>query len=354
MLVNQLTVIAQRDPHWAFQRLGTVDGTTIGQEGCYDTCFAIVAQYAGHKEASPATIDDAATNKLYVDGNLATDDMLEKIYPDCKYQQTIPYANDPADLNKLKDLLSDPTIAVILELDFDHDPNDGIQTHFVVAASCDGTKVVIDDPWYAEIIDFTEHYGNNPQQTILKFVIYKVPTPTAQVTVDSDTFNKLVHNSNVSDALDDLFKLPHNSDWSVVQPKIEALNKAVSDAQANAKEDDEIVQWYKDIASFIGYTGDINQYPSSQATAAINEQKKNAVAEGVQVVQNQFDAYKKTHPDQPNGSGGTPTPPIGAGGQGGTDPCANQNALLKQVHDIVYSSQWWWNKVRNIQRIIKP
>jgi len=48
--------------------------------------------------------------------------------------------NSPADLSLLKTLLADPTLSVILEVDFNHNPGDGIQTHFVVAVDCDGKR----------------------------------------------------------------------------------------------------------------------------------------------------------------------------------------------------------------------
>ena len=226
-------VYSQRDPRWASQRLGTVNGTTIGQEGCYISCFAMLACYYGHN-VTPADIDNDATNKLYVDGNEATDDMLQKIFSDCQYQQSFDYSNTPADLSKLQALLSDPSISVILEIDFDHNPSDGIQSHFVIAVDCDGTNVTIADPWYGSVDPFTKNYGNNPSQTILKFVVYK-GTPVSQGTyVDAETFTKLVDNSNVTDSLNDYFSLPHNSSWNTIEPKLDALKKAASDASQAA------------------------------------------------------------------------------------------------------------------------
>jgi len=186
--MRQLPIVySQRDPKWASQRLGTVNGTTIGAEGCFTTSLAMLANYYGHP-VTPAQLDDLFTNgdtgdgkkTFYADGNLCTDDILQKVFADCVYQKTYNYASTAADLNQLKTLLSDPTLSVVLELDFDHDPNDGIQTHFVVAVDCDGTNVTIADPWPVpgSIDPFAKNYGSNPAQTILKYVVYKgTPAP---------------------------------------------------------------------------------------------------------------------------------------------------------------------------------
>lgn len=180
-------VYSQRDPQWASQRLGTVDGSTIGLQGCYVSSFAMIAEYYG-KNVTPAQLDDLFTNlHVYVNdqgqhidpANEATDNMLQTIYGDIIFQKTYDYANNPADLGVLKTLLADPTVSVILELDFDHNPNDGIQTHFVVAVDCDGSQVTIADPWYGSEDNFTKNYGNNPTQTILKYVVYR-GTPVQQ------------------------------------------------------------------------------------------------------------------------------------------------------------------------------
>lgn len=60
-----------------------------------------------------------------------------------------------------------------------------------------------------------------------------IPSDKPQGTyVDADTFSKLVHNSEVTDLLNDYFQLPHNSDWPVIRTKLDALVQQVKDAQA--------------------------------------------------------------------------------------------------------------------------
>src|ERR1035437_9350383 len=125
--MKQLPVVySQRDPKWASQRLGTVDGSTIGAYGCYISSFSMMANFYGHS-VTPAQLDDIYTNNgFYVNGNLCTDGSLQRAFADCVYQKTYSYTSSPADLNLLKSLLDDANTLVILELDFDHNPNDGI------------------------------------------------------------------------------------------------------------------------------------------------------------------------------------------------------------------------------------
>ncbi len=189
-------IYSQRDPRWANQRLGTVNGNTIGQAGCYDTCFAMKASFYGHL-ITPNALDDIFTNQnIYINdagehtqpSDLLADNSLTQVYPDVKFQQTYNFSSGPADLNLLKNLSNDPSTTVTLELDFDHDPNDGIQTHFVELHSFDDTSLRIYDPWDGLEKEFSQSYGTNPGLTIQKFVVYQgqIPQPVQSQPVLSD------------------------------------------------------------------------------------------------------------------------------------------------------------------------
>lgn len=192
---------SQRDPQWAGQRLGTVNGATIGQYGCYVTSFAMTAGYFGH-QITPNALDDIFTNKnLYADGDLISNDNdLSQVFSDIQFVQAYSYVNDPADLNLLKELSGNDSIAVILEVDFDHNPTDGLQTHFVCLHEYDGNTFKIYDPWYGTDDDFSLHYGDNPAQTILKFIVYKGNPVGATVAVDTNVFPQLVDKATKYDA----------------------------------------------------------------------------------------------------------------------------------------------------------
>lgn len=251
---NYPQIYSQRDPQWASQRLGTVNGATIGQYGCYITSFAMTACYFGH-EIKPNALDDIFTNKqLYADGDLISNDGdLSKVFPDIQFQKSYYYVNDPADLNLLKQLSSDDSLAIMLELDFDHDPTDGIQTHFVPLHEYDGNTLKIYDTWYGTDDDFSLHYGNNPTQTILKFVVYKGNPVGASVAVNANVFPQLVDKATKYDAfhaagyttVDDVIKKVGDltNANTQLQQDIQKLQGQVSDmATAIQKVKDEDIQ----------------------------------------------------------------------------------------------------------------
>jgi hypothetical protein len=151
-------IYSQRDNQWAQDQLGSVSGATIGAYGCYLTCFAMKAGYYGHTVTPPALNDIFAQKGIYVQGDLLTDDALSKVFPDIAYQQTYDFATVAANLTLLQHLASDEATTITLELDFDHNLTDGIQTHFVELAEYDGSTFKIFDPWYGTLDDFSLHY----------------------------------------------------------------------------------------------------------------------------------------------------------------------------------------------------
>jgi len=179
--VKQFPVLyAQRDPRWAGQRLGTADGITLGQYGCYVTSMAMLACYYGHP-ITPAALDDLYTARgIYVDGDMMPDDALHRAYPDLTLVAVHDYSNAPADLGLLRTIAADPSLTAIIGLDFDHNPSDGVQTHFSPLASSDGVHVALADTWYGGVIaDMTVNYGSDPATTIQKVVVYKGPAPAS-------------------------------------------------------------------------------------------------------------------------------------------------------------------------------
>lgn len=207
-----------------------------------------------HHEITPNALDDIFTNKkYYVSGNLLTDDALTKVFPEISYQKTYSYKDIPADLNLLKQLAQDDTLAIVLCIDFDHDPNDGIQTHFVCVHSYEGNNLKIYDPWYGTDDDFSLHYGNNPALTIQKFIVYKGNPVGATVAVDANVFPQLVDKATKYDAfhaagyttVDDVIKKVGDltSANTQLQQDIQTLQGQISDmATAIQKVKDEDLQ----------------------------------------------------------------------------------------------------------------
>jgi hypothetical protein len=169
-------VYGQRDPAWSAQRLGEGQGT-IGLYGCYLTSYSTIAKRHGFDFDPPTLNGLFLSHHVYVEGNLLTDSALAQVCPGVQYVTTIPYETIAADLIKLKNLLEDPEVDVIVELDFDHDVANGVQTHFMPIDSCDGLMPVGADPWYEEIAPLAKNYGPDPGLVIQKYVVYRGPLP---------------------------------------------------------------------------------------------------------------------------------------------------------------------------------
>lgn len=181
-------IFSQGDPRWANTQLGTAKGATIGLYGCLVTCWEMKANYYGHKITPPQLNSILVQKGLYVKDDLISSDQdLPIVFPDITYVNTYDFTNVLADLELLKQLSLDDTLTVTLMLDFDHNPADGIQTHFVELKSYDGISLIIYDPWDGTEKDFSQSYGNNPALTIQKFAVYKGVPANPSVVVDQDT-----------------------------------------------------------------------------------------------------------------------------------------------------------------------
>lgn len=162
MKVN-VPLLGQRDYRWKNQRLGTVDGTTIGGYGCLITCMTMLAQYY-KKDIWPNQMDDWLTaNKDYVQGNIYRYDAFGREFPDCSFDKIVSCTNIPAPLDQIDEYLK-LNKPVVVMVDFDHDQNDGIQTHFVlvtgkVEGGADDGKYIINDPWYGDEVFIDARYG---------------------------------------------------------------------------------------------------------------------------------------------------------------------------------------------------
>jgi hypothetical protein len=203
-------IYSQRDPAWQSSQLGSTQGATIGAYGCLLTCQAMKAGYYGH-EIKPNALNDIYNQRdLYINGDLLNDNAISNVFNDIVLTDSQSYVGIPANLSYLKQLAADPTLTVTIEVDFDHNPNDGVQTHFVELHDFDGVTLTIFDPWYGSADNFATHYGTDPATTIQKITVYKGTPAKPGTFVDADTFNKLVSNSTANDAVCDELSLHHD------------------------------------------------------------------------------------------------------------------------------------------------
>ncbi len=144
--------LGQRDPRWSSQRLGTVDGTTIGSDGCVVTSHSMCLTYHG-KAFLPNTLDDLLTNNnLYAQGDLWVPSNSTKIYSEYKYIGEDVCNYDPAPIAKIKariDAGQPPTLWLV---------NNGV-FHNVLAVGYDGDKIKVNDPWRGDQVFIEDRWG---------------------------------------------------------------------------------------------------------------------------------------------------------------------------------------------------
>lgn len=170
-------ILKQGDPSWSHLPLG-YGPATIGESGCLLTADAQVLLHYGFS-TNPALLNGILkANGRWVSGDLLGDAAISLLpnFPGVQFVTKWDFTNRAADLSVLTNTQQDE---YIIEIDFDHNPNDGIQTHFVRFVSYLNGVLVIDDPEYGTEDNFTTHYGTDLATTILKIVKYTGPVAAA-------------------------------------------------------------------------------------------------------------------------------------------------------------------------------
>lgn len=164
-------IFKQGDPIWGDLPLG-YGPATIGESGCLLTAFAQMLLHYGN-QINPATLNQTLKDSgRWVNGDLLADGAVSGLFAGVTFVTKWDFTSRPADLSVLT---NNETDEYIIEVDFDHNPNDGIQTHFVRFVSYENGLLTIDDPEYGTEDNFTLHYGNDLATTILKITKYTGP-----------------------------------------------------------------------------------------------------------------------------------------------------------------------------------
>lgn len=195
MKIN-ITPLSQRDPRWAGQRLGTVDGTTIGGFGCLVTCMSMLATYYGHT-ITPDVMDNWLTdNQGYVQGNLYRNDAFGREFSDCSFDTVIFCTNIPAPLSEI-DVYLQAKKPVVVMVDFDHDPANGVQTHFVlVTGKTEDGQYIINDPWFGDEVFLDARYGE-PAKAINQVNFFSGPIPPKPIEPLPNYLKSLLQEKNL-------------------------------------------------------------------------------------------------------------------------------------------------------------
>ena len=159
---------SQRDLRWSWQYVGT-SNRTILRVGCLLTCFAQLLTNHGHG-FTPAQLNKYfKLTRRYIQTNILNDNAIEIINPKIKHIGSVVYPKQPVNLSLLE---CEPGEEIILKVDYNNDPKDGEQRHFVLLKSWDGHDTVrIADPIGGCVGNFKDRYGD-PRYNILKIIKY--------------------------------------------------------------------------------------------------------------------------------------------------------------------------------------
>lgn len=163
--------LGQRDPRWANQRLGTVNGSTLGEDGCVVTSHSMSLTFHG-KPYLPNELDDFLTNNnLYYQGNLWIPANASKIWDQYKYIGEDVCDSVPAPIDKIKQKI-DANQPPTLWLD-----NGGV-LHNILAVGYDGNQIIANDPWIGDQIRIDKRWGDSAA-VILEVDYYEGPVSSS-------------------------------------------------------------------------------------------------------------------------------------------------------------------------------
>ncbi len=178
------TYLSQQDPRWKAEQLGFDNTITIGTDGCALTSLTMLVNGYGFTE-SPSTINkklkDMGPGVGYL-GGLIVWGSLTNAFPKITYQRIILCTDQPAPMADIDASLAAGQPVVV---QVDRSPAAGLQSHWVVLCSKQGSDYLMLDPWPyptdSQPIALIGRYGFNrpPQEFITAAVWYQSQTPPA-------------------------------------------------------------------------------------------------------------------------------------------------------------------------------
>ena len=182
---------SQQDPQWSAKLLGFDNAITIGSAGCLLTSMAMVCSVYGFTE-TPDTLNNKMKAVQGFQGPLIMPSSIAQALPGMLYANYIQSANQPAPLAEIDVALAQGQ-PVIVEVDFS--PAQGLQNHWIVLVSKQGSDYAIADPWPqpvdAKVVTLTSRYGfgASPSQIIKAAIWLNGPsgplTPPASPNLDT-------------------------------------------------------------------------------------------------------------------------------------------------------------------------
>jgi hypothetical protein len=179
-MVLNVPILGQHTLPWGRQRLGTVNGTTIGSHGCLVTCLTMANQFFGGG-GNPADVDNLFTDHGgYTSGNLVTWSKIQELLPNLRLARSEFTPNTPANLGNIKAHL-DAGGVVVCEVRWRGLAD---KQHWVLAVGYNGNDIIVNDPETGSRTSFASKlFGSGDSArdilTARYFVDAIVPAPPA-------------------------------------------------------------------------------------------------------------------------------------------------------------------------------
>lgn len=220
-MILPIAPLGQRDPRWASQRLGTVNGTTIGSDGCVITSASMMYTYYG-KNTTPDVLDNFLTeNRLYASGNLWIPTNVGKWLNGVAYQKMVDCSTTPAPIAAIKEHLDSKRPLFVWGM------NQGVR-HCTLAIGYDGDKIIVNDPWSNRQGTVESIFGKTSAQWIISVDWYTGPVPVTtnptppmseQDKKDIESMRKLRAFNSVWYEAQDVLR-----DWSTLEKRVKDVS----------------------------------------------------------------------------------------------------------------------------------
>lgn len=161
-ILLDISPIAQRNPLWANEQLGT-SNKTIGSHGCTINCATMLLRFLLGISITPAELNTwLKANGGYQNYNWFVWSVLEKFDPRISFR----YRHNGAYLDKIDEQLQ-KGIPSIVNVDL-NPATAALDEHWVLVVGKVNGSYIVNDPWYGTQFKFEEKYGN--PQTGIKIV----------------------------------------------------------------------------------------------------------------------------------------------------------------------------------------
>lgn len=323
-----IQTMTQRDPRWKAQRLGTVNGTSIGSDGCVVTAACMLYTYYG-KPVLPPDLDNFWTdNKIYESGNLFSMSKIGAFMPSIVLDEMVRCKTVPAPIDKIKGYIDQGKPVFVWVI------NEGVE-HCTLAVGYEDNQIIVNDPWRGDRVKISDRWGDSVK-AIIYANLFSGPVPATPVNNSNnqggstmnqsdldraDGYNKLINflfeigkipTNHSEDYLNDegkqrviavVKKLAEDQKWAVEWDRVSQYLEFPDSRSISAEDMKRVVAGYKSRATEFENKLNSETARANSAEAEVSNQKDkvaNVTADcqkQLQLAKAEYDALKNSAPD---------------------------------------------------------